>query len=67
MLQDMGNRTDLKKINEARNQVLKEQFQVVVVGEFSRGKSTFINALFGQKAASFFGKADNYFTEHHHL
>ncbi|SME23370.1 Bacterial dynamin-like protein [Bacillus mobilis] len=49
MLQDMGNRTDLKKINEARNQVLKEQFQVVVVGEFSRGKSTFINALLGKK------------------
>ncbi|HHK5532832.1 TPA: dynamin family protein [Bacillus mobilis] len=49
MLQDMGNRTDLKKIKEARNQVLKEQFQIVVVGEFSRGKSTFINALLGKK------------------
>ncbi|PGZ93529.1 hypothetical protein COE51_23765 [Bacillus pseudomycoides] len=49
MLQDMGNRTDLKKVDEARNQILKEQFQIVVVGEFSRGKSTFINALLGKK------------------
>ena len=49
MLQDMGNRNKKKKINEARNQVLKEQFQIVVVGEFSRGKSTFINALLGKK------------------
>lgn len=49
VLQDMGNRTDLKKVEEARNQVLNEKFQIVVVGEFSRGKSTFINALLGNK------------------
>lgn len=49
VIQDIGNRTDLKKVEEARNQVVKEQFQIVVVGEFSRGKSTFINALLGKK------------------
>jgi GTPase SAR1 family protein len=49
VLQDMKNSTDLKKVDETRNQLLKEQFQIVVVGEFSRGKSTFINALLGKK------------------
>ncbi|WP_338778791.1 dynamin family protein [Metabacillus sp. FJAT-52054] len=49
VLKDMGNSSDLEKLQEARNQVLQEQFQVVVVGEFSRGKSTFINALLGKK------------------
>jgi GTPase SAR1 family protein len=49
VLQDIGNRTDLKKVEESRSQVVKEQFQIVVVGEFSRGKSTFINAFLGKK------------------
>lgn len=49
VLQDMGNRNDLKKVEESRNQIMNEQFQIVVVGEFSRGKSTFINALLGKK------------------
>jgi GTPase SAR1 family protein len=49
VLQDMGNRNELKKVEESRNQIMNEQFQIVVVGEFSRGKSTFINALLGKK------------------
>ena len=32
-----------------RNLLAQENFKLVVVGEFSRGKSTFINALLGQK------------------
>ncbi|UYZ21766.1 dynamin family protein [Mesobacillus jeotgali] len=49
VLQDLGNQSDLKKLSEAKRQVMEEQFQIVVVGEFSRGKSTFINALLGKK------------------
>lgn len=49
VLHDMGNQSDLKKLSEAKKQIMEEQFQIVVVGEFSRGKSTFINALLGKK------------------
>lgn len=49
VLQEMKNSRDLKKVEESRVQLMKEQFQIVVVGEFSRGKSTFINALLGKK------------------
>ncbi|WP_394238305.1 dynamin family protein [Niallia oryzisoli] len=49
VLQAMGNDTYLKKVEELRNQVENEHFQISVVGEFSRGKSTFINALLGKK------------------
>lgn len=48
-LREMGNQSDLKKVDESRNQIMNDQFQMVVVGEFSRGKSTFINALLGKK------------------
>lgn len=49
VLREMGNNTDFKKVEDSIHQVKKEQFQIVVVGEFSRGKSTFINALLGKK------------------
>jgi GTPase SAR1 family protein len=48
VLQDMGSLTEIKKVEETRKQITQEQFQLVVVGEFSRGKSTFINALLGK-------------------
>jgi GTPase SAR1 family protein len=49
VLEDMGSELDMKVIAEEKEQILKEKLQVVVVGEFSRGKSTFINALLGKK------------------
>ncbi|RDU37079.1 hypothetical protein DRW41_10360 [Neobacillus piezotolerans] len=49
ILHDIGNQNDLKKVEDLRNQIKEDQFQIVVVGEFSRGKSTFINALLGKK------------------
>jgi len=35
-------------LNETKQQLEKESFMLTVVGEFSRGKSTFINALLGK-------------------
>ena len=49
ILQDMGLKEEMKKIKSSTEQIGKESFQIVVVGEFSRGKSTFINALLGKK------------------
>lgn len=38
-----------KKLVFEEGQLEKEKFTVVVVGEFSRGKSTFVNAMMGKK------------------
>lgn len=38
-----------KKLGFEEKQLEKEKFTVVVVGEFSRGKSTFVNAMMGKK------------------
>ena len=38
---------ELAQLDELRQLVQDERFSVVVIGEFSRGKSTFINALLG--------------------
>jgi len=37
-----------KSLEETLEKLETENFKVVVVGEFSRGKSTFINALLGR-------------------
>lgn len=37
-----------KKILNLRNEIVREMFSVAVVGEFSRGKSSFINTLLGK-------------------
>ncbi|MBB6177319.1 ribosome biogenesis GTPase A [Anoxybacillus tengchongensis] len=47
-LEDMKS-SEKKKIEELKIEVKNDKFQIVVVGEFSRGKSTFINALLGKK------------------
>lgn len=51
-LQQVMNDLDLSsqssKLSELINQTKNNRFQIVVVGEFSRGKSTFINALLGR-------------------
>ncbi|MGM0843686.1 MAG: dynamin family protein [Bacillota bacterium] len=49
LLNEMMLDVEMRKVNELQASILEEQFQVVVVGEFSRGKSTFINALLGKK------------------
>ena len=35
--------------DEVRNQLTNSKFKVLIIGEFKRGKSTFINALLGEK------------------
>ena len=37
-----------KSLNEARTKLEEEAFNLVVLGQFKRGKSTFINALLGE-------------------
>lgn len=52
-LQVIAESLDLKNLKEdlAKNIILlnHESFELVVVGEFSRGKSTFINAMLGSR------------------
>lgn len=40
---------DVKELQQLRNNLVRGRFEIVVVGEFSTGKSTFINALIGRK------------------
>lgn len=40
---------DISILKEIRSKLIKNRFNIVVVGEFSSGKSTFINALLGKK------------------
>ncbi|BCG59133.1 dynamin family protein [Paenibacillus sp. URB8-2] len=47
--QDMGMAAEVAAISEIKKQLLEERFLITVVGEFSRGKSMFINALLGKK------------------
>ena len=35
--------------DEVKNQLTNSKFKVLIIGEFKRGKSTFINALLGEK------------------
>ena len=42
-------KSSIPQINEVLDRVERNTFSVAVVGEFNRGKSTFINALLGQK------------------
>lgn len=42
--------TDLEAaLSENRKQLAEDSFKIVVVGEFSRGKSTFLNAMMGKR------------------
>lgn len=49
VLSEMNLENEYKKVMDYKKEVLTNNFQLVVVGEFSRGKSTFINALLGEK------------------
>ena len=44
-----GDNQVLKLLNELLNDIENDFFTVVVLGEFKRGKSTFVNALLGQE------------------
>lgn len=47
--EDIGLEHTAKSIGETIEKVAKEHFEVAIVGEFKRGKSTLINALLGQE------------------
>ena len=48
LLREAGHGEELRPFQELKEKLLQEQFQVVVMGEFKRGKSSLINALLGQ-------------------
>lgn len=45
----LNNNEIINSCNDCEKQLLEDVFNIVVVGEFSRGKSMFINALLGKK------------------
>lgn len=47
-LEDFGCKETAAEIQEICNRGLRNRFSIAVVGEFSRGKSTFINSLLGK-------------------
>jgi len=47
-LREEGFESFIPEIEAAKNEIKKQHFSVAVVGEFSRGKSTFINSMFGR-------------------
>ncbi|GAE27780.1 probable GTP-binding protein [Halalkalibacter wakoensis JCM 9140] len=49
LLKEMNLEKEYEKISGLKQQLQDEEFTVVVVGEFSRGKSTFINGLLGTR------------------
>ena len=47
--QQLGSDGIAQKAEAAKQALLQDGFNMVVVGEFSRGKSTFINAMLGKR------------------
>lgn len=45
---ELGLKQVMEKVTADKRQLDDERFQLVVVGEFSRGKSTFVNAMLGR-------------------
>lgn len=45
---NLGNKTALAALNDANQQLNEDTLRVLVMGKFSSGKSTFLNALMGQ-------------------
>ena len=45
----LGMKTNAEKAGKSLEKVQKEDFKAIVIGEFKRGKSTFINALLGDE------------------
>jgi len=48
LLRQLGQDPELASLEDLKKKLLEEQLQVVVMGEFKRGKSTLINALVGE-------------------
>lgn len=48
LLQSLNLKTTHKRLLEDSTRLADERFNLVVIGEFSRGKSTFVNALLGK-------------------
>lgn len=48
LLNEIGQKTLLSETEKIRKELERKRFTVAVVGEFSRGKSTFINKLLGK-------------------
>ncbi|MGC9196432.1 MAG: dynamin family protein [Syntrophobacteraceae bacterium] len=48
-IEDTVRETASKSLDETRKKLEEEAFNLVVLGQFKRGKSTFINALLGQR------------------
>jgi len=46
---ELGLGEDVRMVDDAIHRLCEKHFTVVVMGEFKRGKSTFINALLGQE------------------
>ena len=46
---DMGQGKSSEELKRTISDLIDDKFKIVVVGEFSRGKSTFINALLGER------------------
>src|SRR5690349_3233184 len=49
VFQGIGLKEQVKAMEELASQVQSDNFKVLVMGEFRRGKSTFINAMLGEK------------------
>lgn len=49
VLKELELQQEITKVHNMKEQLANDQFLLAVVGEFSRGKSTFINALLGKK------------------
>ncbi len=49
VLRKNGLKTDVETLEKALVHLDTDTFKTLIIGEFKRGKSTFINALFGQK------------------
>lgn len=46
---DLGVKSELEQMNKSLETLNRDTFKILVVGEFKRGKSTFINALLGEE------------------
>ncbi|MED4909407.1 dynamin family protein [Brevibacillus centrosporus] len=49
VLEEMEEEVEQEKVLDRKVQITEDHFQIAVVGEFSRGKSTFINSLLGKR------------------
>ena len=47
--QGLGSETHIDTLKQLHQRVQSDRFKIMVLGEFKRGKSTFINALLGEE------------------